>query len=82
MDMNSFGSWETGIRNYCNENELSFEKAEAMKKIWGIDFLKLVHSAADHARESGADKVVLLIGRNQDGGPFVEQTEYTRQYLA
>lgn len=81
-----FDEWSPQIREYCNNNNLSFEKAQKMSQCWGKNDIILQYYDDKKARKQGLlDEtpmpIVLKIFRNKDHVEF-EQTEYTQRYLA
>lgn len=84
-----FEEWKDEIKKYCEENNLSFEKAKKMSKGSNKDMLLLQYYDPDSEEaNTGLGLMnetplppVLWVLRTEDGVEF-EQTEYTQQYLA
>ena len=80
-----FEEWKTGIKDYCEKNGLSYEKAEAMVKSSNENTLLLQYYDPESGKNGLLDErpmpAVLWIYKGTDGLRF-EQTEYTREYLA
>lgn len=72
------------IKDYCDKNNLNFEKAEKMCKCWNENFIALQHDDKKNNGHGLLDEtpmpVVLLIERDENGVKFT-QTEYTYKYL-
>ena len=83
-----FNDWSAQIKEYCEKNNLSFEKAQQMSKSWGKNDIALQYynpNAESVKKGLGLlDEtpmpVVLWITKQGDVLNF-EQTEYTKQYL-
>ena len=82
-----FNDWTPEIKDYCRENNLSFEKAEKMSKCWGKNdiILQYYDKNLENRRSGLLDEtpmpIVLCITKNGNTLEF-EQTEYTQKYLA
>lgn len=80
-----FDDWSGEIRNYCQKNNLSFDKAQKLSQCWGSNFLALQHHDPEKGKMGLLDEtpmpLVLLITQTSDGLVF-EQTEHTKKYLA
>ena len=83
-----FDEWSPQIERYCDENNLSFEKAKAMSKCWGKNDIVLQYFDPNlESVKKGLGLLdetpmpaVLWITKNGDRLQF-EQTEHTRRYL-
>lgn len=83
-----FDDWSTQIKEYCEKNNLSFEKVQKMSKSWGKNDIALQYynpNAESVKKGLGLlDEtpmpVVLWITKQGDNLIF-KQTEYTKQYL-
>lgn len=84
-----FNDWSVQIKEYCDKNNLSFEKAQKMSKSWGKNNIALQYYNPDgESVKKGLGlldetpmPVVLWI--TKDGEKLVfEETEYTKKYLA
>ena len=78
-----FEEWKTDIEDYCNNNNLSFEKAEKMKCCWNKNTLALGYyekSSGDLLNDIPMP-VVLWVFKDDSGLRF-EQTEHTMKYLS
>ncbi|MGN1478853.1 MAG: hypothetical protein ACI4XH_03730, partial [Acutalibacteraceae bacterium] len=75
------------IENYCNENQLSFEKLQEMSKVYSKDFLAFQYfgDPKNYSNEGLNDEtplpVVLIINIENSKVKFA-QTEFTKKYLA
>ena len=69
---------ERKIRAYCAENDLNFNLLADMKKIWGIDMLDFAIENNDDTE----DDIVVLAVSGYGNNIMIEQTEYTKKYLA
>lgn len=84
-----FNDWSEEIKAYCEENGLSFEKAQKMSKSWGKNDVILQYFNPDSESvkkglgllDETPMPVVLWITKDDNGLNF-EQTEYTHKYLA
>lgn len=82
-----FDNWSDEIRNYCNENNLNFEKAKSLSQCWGKDFLALQFFDPNNQNgklgllDETPMPLVLMISQTPNGLKF-EQTENTRKYLS
>ena len=80
-----FDDWSDEIRNYCNENNFSFEKAKSLSQCWGSNFLALQYYEPEKGKNGLLDEtpmpLVLMIQRKSDGTLSFEQTEHTEKYL-
>ena len=80
-----FEEWKNEIREYCEKNNLSFQKATQMVKSSNADSLVLQHYDPKKGKKGLLDEtpmpVVLWITRGKNG-PIFEQTELTQKYLA
>ena len=80
-----FEEWSGDIRNYCQQNGLSYEKAEKLSQCWGSNFLALQFYNPDDAKDGLMNDtpmpLVLLITKTDNGLVF-QQTEHTKTYLA
>lgn len=84
-----FDDWSNDIRSYCQNNNLSFERAKQLSQCWGKDFLALQYF--DPENESVKNRlglldetpmpVVLMIQKGSDGNLVFTQTENTRRYI-
>ncbi len=81
-----FEEWTPQIRNYCEKNNLSFEKAKNMSQCWGGNDIILQYY--DKTRENDSQglrnetpmPIVLKITKTDKGLSF-EETEHTKKYL-
>lgn len=84
-----FNDWSVQIKEYCDKNNLSFEKAQNMSKSWGKNNIALQYYNPDcECVKKGLGlldetpmPVVLWITKSGNNLEF-EQTEYTQRYLA
>ncbi len=82
-----FNEWTPQIKEYCMQNNLSFEKAEKMSKCWGKNDVIL-----QYYDKNSKDKQLGLLNETPmpivlkiekiDGVLKFKQTEFTKQYLA
>lgn len=80
-----FEEWTPEIKNYCESNNLSFEKAKAMSQCWSKNDIILQYYNPDKKTNGLLDEtpmpIVLKIKKTDRGFDF-EQTEYTDKYLS
>ncbi len=80
-----FDEWKTEIKNYCEQNGLSFEAAQKMSQAWNKTSVVLYHPEKNVGVSGLLDDVpshmVLLIQREKDGTLKFEQTEHTHKYI-
>lgn len=80
-----FEEWKDDIREYCERNGLSYQKACGMVKGANDNMLVLQFHDPEKGKMGLLDETpmpaVLLAFRDGTGVRF-EQTEYTRRYLA
>ena len=84
-----FNDWSEEIKLYCQQNDLSFDKAQKMSKSWGkSDVILQYYDPNSESVKKGLGlldetpmPVVLCITKIGNKLCF-EQTEYTRKYLA
>jgi hypothetical protein len=84
-----FEDWSPQIQRYCNEHNLSYEKAKRMSKCWGKnDIVLQYYDPEAESVKKGLGLLdetpmpaVLWITKNGDKLEF-EQTEYTQKYLS
>ena len=80
-----FEEWKDSIREYCEKNGLSYQKACAMAKGSNENMLVLQHYDPEKGKMGLLDETpmpaVLWAFRDGNGVRF-EQTEYTKKYLA
>lgn len=84
-----FLEWEDQIRKYCEENNLSFEKAKTMSECYNKDMLVLQYFDPEcesvklglGLQDETPMPPVLWMHRTENGVRF-DQTEYTQQYLS
>lgn len=80
-----FNEWENDIKQYCKENNLSFEKAQKMAKGSNKTTLVLQYYNPEDGKKGLIDETpmpaVLWVTKVGDKLQF-EQTEYTRKYLS
>ncbi|MEG0770319.1 MAG: hypothetical protein RR436_00345 [Clostridia bacterium] len=81
-----FEKWAPQIKECCEKNNLSFEKACKLSKAWGKDDIVLQYF--DKSKNDGRGllnetplPIVLYIYIN-DGVVTIEQTENTQKYLS
>ena len=81
-----FEEWTPQIKEYCENNNLSFDKAKNMSQCWGKNDIILQYY--DNTKNSGKGlkeekpmPIVLKIVKTDRGLTF-EQTEHTVRYLA
>ena len=85
-----FDDWSREIKEYCENNGLSFEKATKLSKCWGKDDLILQYFDPDSEvvkkglglLDETPMPVVLAIYKQPDGSLRFEQTEHTLKYLS
>ncbi len=83
-----FDDWSAQIKEYCDNNGLSFERAQKMSKSWGKNDIALQYfDPEDESVRKGLGlldetpmPVVLWITK-KDGKLEFEQTEHTHKYL-
>ena len=80
-----FDKWKKEIKQYCDQNGLSFEAAQKMSQAWNKTTVVLYQPEKSN-NESGLlddtpSPMVLLIQRKKDGTLKFVQTEHTRKYL-
>lgn len=80
-----FDEWKTEIKQYCEQNGLSFDAAQNMSQAWNKTTVALYHCEEKNDNRGLLDDtpspLVLLIKRNKDGTLTFEQTEHTHKYL-
>lgn len=80
-----FDEWKAEIKQYCDQNGLSFEAAQKMSQAWNKTTVALYHpeksSEAMGLLDDTPSPMVLLIQRKKDGTLTFEQTEHTKKYL-
>ena len=81
-----FEDWSEVIKNYCEKNGFSFEKARKLSKCWSKNDLVLQYYNPENSSGLGLlDEtplpVVLAIYKQPDGSLRFEQTEFTEKYL-
>lgn len=80
-----FNKWSKQIKEYCDKNDLSFEKVEKLSKCWGKDDLILQYHDESKGLTGLLDEtpmpVVLYVKKSANGELNFEQTEYTQKYL-
>ena len=81
-----FDEWTPQIQKYCENNNLSFEKAKNMSQCWGKDDIILQYYDKTKSNGQGLKEelpmpIVLKIVKTDKGLTF-EQTEHTAKYLA
>lgn len=81
-----FNEWSDKIKDYCDINGLSFEKAKKMSQSWNRNSILLGYHDPEKGKTGLLDDtpmpVVLAIFRQPDGSLKFEQTEHTRKYLS
>ncbi len=83
-----FKEWENEIKRYCEENNLSFERAKKMSGCYNENMLVLQYFDPESEsvklglglRDETPMPPVLWVYRRKDGLEF-RQTECTQQYL-
>lgn len=80
-----FEDWSDDIQQYCQKNNLDFDKAKKLSQCWGSNFLALQFHDPEKGKMGLLDEtpmpLVLLISKTPDGLVF-EETEYTQKYMA
>ena len=80
-----FDELSKDIKIFCDENNLSFEKAQKLSQCWGKNDLILQYYDKEKGKNGLLDEtpmpVVLWIKRDEKGNLHFEQTEYTNKYL-
>ncbi len=80
-----FDEWSKEIEMFCEENNLSFDKAKELSQCWGKNDLILQYYDREKGKNGLLDEtpmpVVLWIKRNENGDLSFEQTEYTNKYI-
>ena len=82
-----FDEWTPQIKRYCENNNLSFEKAKDLSQCWGKDDIILQYYDKNNSRKNEGLRndipmpIVLKITKTDNGLVF-EQTEHTTKYLA
>ncbi|MCD7828519.1 MAG: hypothetical protein LUG85_08335 [Clostridiales bacterium] len=84
--MSSFviDKWGKEIQNYCEQNNLDFEKVVHMPKSWGENFFAILFHDKEKGRQGLLDETpmpIVLMAHIRDGVPIFEQTEYTQKYI-
>lgn len=85
MRIDHFKEWFSEIQDYCNRNNLDFEKVKKLSKGNGLDFLMLGYIDPNKGEKGLIDDTpapVALIVKKTGKGLIFEQTEYTAQYLS
>lgn len=80
-----FNEWSSEIKKYCEDNNLSFDKANQLAKGCGKDFLFLQYHNSQKGNEGLLDETkmpLVLTVRRKNNNLIFEQTEYTRKYLS
>lgn len=85
-----FDDWSQEIKNFCDKNGYSFEKAKSLSQCWGKDdlFLQYCDPDSESVRkglgllDETPMPLVLYIKRLPDGRLLFKQTEHTKKYLA
>lgn len=80
-----FKEWSPQIKKYCEENNLSFEKAKMLAKGQGKDYITLAYYDPDKEKKGLLDEtpmpIALQITKTSNGLVF-KQTEHTQKYLS
>lgn len=80
-----FDDWSSQIKDYCESNDLDFEKAKNLSQSWGRDILALQYHDPEKGHEGLLDDtpspLVLLIRREKNGSLTFEKTKHTEKYL-
>ncbi|MBQ7574287.1 MAG: hypothetical protein IJT23_08505 [Clostridia bacterium] len=79
-----FDEWTPQIKEYCENNNLSFEKARNMSQCWSKNDVILQYYDKHNSRKDLLQDIpmpiVLKITKTDKGLTF-EQTEHTKKYL-
>ena len=80
-----FEEWSPQINEYCNNNNLDYEKTRHLSKSCGRDILALQFHDPNKGKNGLLDEtpmpLVLLIRRDKTGKLSFETTQYTEKYL-
>jgi len=80
-----FDEWKNEIKDYCDKQGLSFEKAEKLAQSWNKTMVALSYYDSEKGKNGLLDEtpcpLVLLIRREENGELSFEQTEYTAKYI-
>lgn len=80
-----FEDWSAQIKQYCAENNFSYEKARALSQCWGSNFLALQFFDSSKGDKGLLDETpmpLVLMIKKTDNGLVFEQTENTKKYLS
>ena len=85
-----FDDWSQEIKEFCDSNGYSFEKAKKLSKCWGKDdlFLQYFDPNSECVKkglgllDETPMPLVLYIKKMPDGSLSFKQTEHTKRYLA
>lgn len=80
-----FEDFQEEIKKYCDINKLDFEKVKKSPKCWGKNDIYLQHYDPQKAKGgllNDTPAPVLLKIFITNAGVKIEQTEYTKKYLA
>lgn len=80
-----FDKWSGEIQRYCDNNNLSFEKAKKLSQCWGKDFVALQYYDNTKEKKGLLEDIpmpLVLLIRNTAKGLVFEQTENTSKYLS
>ena len=80
-----FNQWENEIKDYCNKNNLDFEKVKTSPKCWGKNDIWIQHTTGEKGQKGLLDETpapIILMISEKNGHLEFEQTEYTQHYLA
>jgi hypothetical protein len=82
-----FDDYKNAVKEYCDVNRLNFNKILSLPKSGNGKFIMVAHSDGHTDGSKGLlddtpMPCVLIINKNQDGTVAVEQTQYTKRYLA
>ncbi|MDD6488766.1 MAG: hypothetical protein PUG48_02990 [Clostridia bacterium] len=81
---NRFDEWSNEIKDYCQKNNLDFDKAKKLSQGWGKDFLALQFHDESKGVNGLLDETpmpIVLIVEKKDNNLVFTQTENTKKYL-
>lgn len=79
-----FDDWSTDIKDYCQNNNLDFEKAKKLSRCWGNNFLVLQYHDKNKQTKGLLDETpmpIVLVIEKKNSSLIFTQTEHTKKYL-
>ena len=80
-----FDEWKNEIKRYCEQNNLSFEKAETLSQAWNESTVVLYYCDLEQGKNGLLNDIpspmVLLIKKEKNGSLTFEKTEFTDKFL-